>query len=705
MRTAAPFSRRILSTFIRKSPMPSFSRLSLISFLLTAGALTAPAQDTTIQLGTLTVFGRGVDLLGQANAASDGQVGAAELAARPFLRRGELLEVVPGVVVTQHSGAGKANQYFLRGFNLDHGTDFAVMVDGLPVNMRTHGHGQGYADLNFIIPELVASVTYQKGQYAAANGDFSAAGAAQFHHVDAVPQALARVELGENNYTRVVLAGTTRYTSGAATTLGVEAGYDNGPWTNPEHSRRFNLFARHTWSSGADDFALTLLGYRGQWDSTDQIPERAVAAGTIGRFGTVDPSDGGESDRASLAFDWARRDAGSETKLNLHAIRYRMDLFSNFTYFLDDPVNGDQFNQRDNRTILGGSLAHRRTTELGGRKLVLEIGAQTRTDLIDVGLFRTAQRALLSTVRDDEVTESSAALYAQGTLHVSDHFRATAGLRADGYRFDVASDHPLNSGRTTDSIASPKLSLVYAPWAKTELYASAGYGFHSNDARGIVIRVDPADGVTPVDHVDPLVRARSVEFGLRTAAVPGLVSTVSFWALDLASELVFVGDAGGTEASGATRRYGVEFANFYRPVSWLSLDVDLAFTHGRYRDEPAGAGRIANSVDTVVTAGASVDLADGFFGSLRARYFGPQPLIEDDSVRAPSSLTWNLRAGWRNREWEFAVDVLNLLDRANNDIAYFYPSRLPGEPTEGVDDIHFHPAEPRTVRVSISRRF
>ncbi|HWA25329.1 MAG TPA: TonB-dependent receptor [Lacunisphaera sp.] len=682
-------------------PLP---RQCLPVFLL-AIMVQARAHETAAQLDPVIVYGRTVDLLGTAHAASDGQVGAAELAARPFLRRGELLEVVPGVVVTQHSGAGKANQYFLRGFNLDHGTDFAVSVDGLPVNLRTHAHGQGYADINFLIPELVSGVTYQKGQFTAANGDFSAAGAAQFHLVDELPQALARVEAGENDYYRLVLAGTTRQSGGGATTLGFEAGYNNGPWVLPEHNRRFNLFARYTWNHAPDNFALTLMGYRGEWTSTDQIPARAVEAGTLDRFGFIDASDGGESDRVSLAFDWDRHDSTAETRLNLHAIRYRLDLYSNFTYLLDDPADGDQFNQRDARTLLGGSLTHTRTTELAGRKFDLEIGAQTRTDLIAVGLHRSTQRARLATVRDDDVTEMSGAVYAQGTWHASDSFRATAGLRADGYRFDVDSDNPLNSGKTSDAIFSPKLALVFKPAAKTELYAAAGMGFHSNDARGTVIRVDPADGVTPADRVDPLVRAKSAEVGLRTAFAPGLVSTVSVWALDLASELVFVGDAGGTEASGATRRYGVEFANFYRPVSWLSLDADLAFTHGRYRDEPADANLIANSVDTVVSAGVSVDLPEGAFGSLRARYFGPQPLIEDDSVRAPSSLTYNLRAGWRNREWELAVDVLNLFDRENNDIAYFYTSRLPGEPTAGTDDIHFHPAEPRTIRVSVSRRF
>jgi hypothetical protein len=687
--------------------MHRFSRFLLISSLSFAGSAFARADDpaangdSTTRLETFAIFGRNADLLGEAAASSDGQVGAAELAARPSLRRGELLEVVPGVVVTQHSGSGKANQYFLRGFNLDHGTDFALTVDGMPVNLRTHAHGQGYSDLNFLIPELVAGVTYQKGQFNAANGDFSAAGAAQFHLVDALPRGFVRLESGENDYARIVAADTIRSAGGAATTFAVEAGYDNGPWTQPEHSRRLNLFARHAWSAGGGDFALTLLGYRGEWDSTDQIPQRALDAGRIGRFDAIDPSDGGVSDRASLSFDWAARDG--RTKLNLHAIAYRLNLFSNFTYDLDDPVHGDQFNQRDRRGVFGGSFVHTQSGSLAGRPFETTWGVQTRADIIDVGLFRTERREPVSTVRDDDVRESSAGVYTQSTWRATDWFRATAGLRADGYVFDVDSDNALNSGRRTAAIASPKLALAFGPWRKTELYLDAGYGFHSNDARGTVIRVDPVEG-TPVDRVTPLVRAKSAEAGVRTAVLPGLVSTVSLWALELDSELVFVGDAGGTEAAGATRRTGVEFANYYRAAPWLTFDADLAFTHARYRDEPV-ADRIANSIDTVVTAGAVAELPRGFFGSLRLRYFGPQPLVEDGSVRAPSSLTLNLRAGWRHGAWEFTVDVLNVLDRDNIDIAYYYASRLPGEPAAGIDDIHLHPAEPRTMRTGVTRWF
>jgi outer membrane receptor protein involved in Fe transport len=311
----------------------------------------------------------------------------------------------------------------------------------------------------------------------------------------------------------------------------------------------------------------------------------------------------------------------------------------------------------------------------------------------------------LSTVRDDEVDEVSAGVFAQNEMRWTEWLRSAAGLRIDGYRFDVRSDDLRNSGNTSDHIVSPKLGVAFGPWAGTEIYANAGFAFHSNDARGTTIRVDPTDGLTPADRVTPLVRSRGAELGVRTAAVRGLVSSLSVWALDLDSELVFVGDAGGTEPTGRTRRYGIELANFWRATRWLSFDADVAMTRARYREDAGDGRRIANSIGTVLTAGASFGSGEGWFGGARLRYFGRQPLTEDNSVRAPSSLTVNLRVGWRAKEWEISMDMLNALDRQNNDIAYAYTSRLAGEPADGIDDRHFHPAEPRTARVTITRRF
>lgn len=665
----------------------------------------APPAVTPTRLAPLVVQGRDADLVGTATSAAQGIVGARELAARPFLRRGELLEVVPGVVITQHSGGGKANQYFLRGFNLDHGTDFAVSVDGLPVNLRSHAHGQGYADLNFLVPEFVRQVDYRKGPFYAEVGDFSAAGAAAFRQWDALSRPFVTLALGENNYARFVAGGTRGSFADAgsgATTAGFEFTHEDGPWTLPDDFNRFNGLLRHAWTTGNLDLRLTAMAYRGVWQATDQIPARAVTAGLLGRFGHVDPTNGGESDRTSLSFDATHRGADGTTRFNAYAIHYRLNLYSNFTYVLDDRVNGDQFNQRDRRWVLGGAATRTWSQERGDTT----IGAQTRVDLIgEVGLHRTARRIRHATVRDDEINEASLGIFVKNETRWGDRLRTEAGLRADGYRFKVASDDPRNSGTQLDHIFSPKAGVVLGPWAKTEMYANAGYGFHSNDARGTTIRVDPADGVTPVDRVTPLARSRGAELGVRTSLAPGLVSTVSVWGLELDSELVFVGDAGGTEPMGRTRRYGVELANFWRVRPWFALDADLSFTHARYREDAGGGTRIANSISRVVTAGMTWGHEEGWFGSARLRVFGPQPLSEDNSARAPSSTTVNARIGWRNARWEAALDVLNVFDRENNDIAYFYESRLPAESAVAVEDVHFHPAEPLTLRFSVTRRF
>ncbi len=695
----SPFSVRSLTTF-----------LTLAIPLFSCGASAPSAENSAASpptlLDPLFVQGRGTDLLGTATSASQGIVGARELAARPFLRRGELLEVIPGVVITQHSGGGKANQYFLRGFNLDHGTDFSVSVDGMPVNMRSHGHGQGYADLNFLIPELVQQVHYHKGPFYADVGDFSAAGAAEFRQFDALPQNFVSLSLGENRFARLVVGGSQRGQA-SATTGAFEVTHDDGPWQLREDFNRYNGFVRHSWQTGAADFRLTAMGYTATWNATDQIPLRAVQAGTLDRFGHVDPSNGGESQRASLSFDGQWKGATATTRLEAYAIHYRMNLFSNFTYFRDDPVNGDQFNQLDRRTLVGGALTRTWSASRGADVASeTKVGAQVRADFVrELGLHRAVQRVRLSTVRNDEVDEASLGLFAKNATRWNAWLRTEAGVRADGFRFKVESNDARNSGRADDAIFSPKVGMVLGPWARTELYANAGYGFHSNDARGTTIRIDPADGVTPVERVTPLARSKGIEVGLRTTAAKNRVSTVSLWALDLDSELVFVGDGGGTEAADRTRRYGIEVANFWRATPWLTLDADATLTHARYRED-AGAGRhIANSIATVVTAGATFDRGSGWFATARLRYFGSQPLIEDASVRAPASTTVNAQVGWRAKRWEVALDVLNVLDRANNDIAYFYGSRLPGEPAAGVDAIHFHPAEPLTLRVNFTRKF
>jgi outer membrane receptor protein involved in Fe transport len=437
----------------------------------------------------------------------------------------------------------------------------------------------------------------------------------------------------------------------------------------------------------------------GRWDATDQIPRRAVEEGLIGRFGLLDPDLGGESSRYSLSGELHRRRGATLSRLSAYLMAYDLELLSNFTYFLDDPADGDQFLQLDDRIVLGARMEERRDARHGGRPLDWGYGLELRYDDIENGLFHTIDREVASTIRRDEVGQLLGGLWIDAEVPWSAKVRTRAGLRADYYRARVTSDTEFNSGTEDDLLASPKLSLVLGPWSRTEWYLNLGYGYHSNDARGATIRVDPRTG-EPAEPVDPLVRARGADLGFRTNALRGLQSSVSFFVLDLDSELVFVGDAGGTEASRPSRRRGIEIANFYRPLPWLSLDLDLTFSDAEFTDEAPEGNEIPGAIESTVAAGVAVDRGGGMFGSLRWRYFGPRPLVEDGSVRSGSTSLVNARIGYAFRQgFTLGLEVFNLLNREDSDIEYFYASRLPGEPLEGIEDVHFHPMESRSFRL------
>jgi hypothetical protein len=649
--------------------------------------------------------------VGTSDAASEGVVGAGLLKSRPPLRPGEVLEFVPGVIVTQHSGDGKANQFFLRGFNLDHGTDFATRVEGMPVNLPTHGHGHGYSDLNFLIPELIHRIAYRKGPTFAADGDFSSAGSADIAYRKRLDRPFVQLTLAADGYRRGVLGGSTTAADGSTWLGAFEAQRNDGPWTRPEDLRRLNAVLSHTRGTNAEGWNLTAMAYDARWYSTDQIPQRLIDAGSFqgrpfGRFDTIDPTSGGESSRASLSGEWHRRTLdGTRTSVSAYAIRYRLALWSNFTYFQERPDEGDQFSQTDSRTVWGGDLGHAFPIEIAGVPVRAEAGLRLRHDRIRVGLFDTVAREVVRTTREDAVRQTMAGAYVQGQVEPLPAWRATFGLRMDHLRTQVdALTLAANGGRARATQWSPRFALVGGPWAKTELFLNAGRGLHSNDARGTTAAIDPKSG-DPVDRVPPLVASRGWELGLRTEAVKGLQSSLALWHLDFDSELVYVGDAGATEAGPASRRRGVEWSNRYTPLPWLLFDADLAWTKARF----AGGDRIPNSVDRVASLAAAVRDVGGWSASVQLRHLGPGALIEDDSVRSFTSTTINARLSRRLDPWlpkgsEVTLDVFNLTDRAVNDIQYFYESQLPGEAAP-VADRHVHPGEPRTLRLTLAIAF
>ncbi len=656
------------------------------------------AQDDPSDVDEIIVYGRSIDMIGKAISGSQGIVGYADFEDRPLLRVGELLEVVPGMVATQHSGTGKANQYFLRGFNLDHGTDFAAFVDGTPINFRTHGHGQGYLDLNFLIPELTERIEFRKGPYFSDVGDFSAAGTTKFKTYDSLPSSIAEATIGEFGYRRGLIAHSQDVATGSLLIAGETVFFDS-PFDLDEDLRKVNGFAKYSHKGTSADWHIALSAYDAEWISTDQVPLRSIASGQISRLGFIDPDLGGNTTRIAVS----GQGVSGGLSLSAYAIYYDFNLYSNFTYFANDPVNGDEFEQQDERLTTGGSAAYAWGTRLLGKEAAIRLGGDLRYDRIfSVGLFNTSGRQRLSTVRDDEVDQFSFGAFSEIELDLTDRLRTTIGLRGDFYAYDVSANLSQNSGSGSDGIVTPAAALAFRATDTIELYANYGQGFHSNDVRGATISLDPVT-LASVNPIDVLVRAEGAEIGARYERRSFNASLVGFW-LTLDSELVFVGDAGTTEPNGATERFGVEFNAFWQPTDWLTLDANAAFTDARFKNAPSTADRIPQAVENVFGAGVSVRPVETLTLTMRARRFGEAPLIEDGSVFSEPTTVVNLGAYYNFKSVRLGLDVLNLFDSQDADITYFYESQLSGEPS-AVEDIHLHPVEPRQIRGSIRFRF
>ena len=681
-------------------------------FLITLTGLALSSTSHAVDLEEIIVKATREDWLGTSSSASEGYISGRQLENRPLLRPAEVLETVPGLIVSQHSGDGKANQYYLRGFNLDHGTDFPTSLLGMPANLPTHAHGQGYTDLQFLIPELVDSVRYRKGPYAADVGDFAAAGSASIDYVRQLDHPFADLGIGPYGYRRALLAGSPQLASGHLL-YALEWSANNGPWSLPEQIGKLNGLLRYSQGSKDNGWSLAAMAYRAQWNATDQVPQRAIAQGLISRYGNLDASDGGRSQRYSLSGEWSEKAGQHWSRANAYVQDYRLNLWSNFTFCTlgCNPGPGDQFEQEDRRQVYGLHAARSWYGDWGGKAVDFTLGLQSRLDDIgNVGLYTSTARQRWGTVRQDRIKQGSVAIYAESLVQWHEKLRSVLGWRADRYRFEVASDTPQNSGQVSAGIGSPKLALVFGPWANTEYYANVGEGFHSNDARGVTARINPdfrdATFATPTAASTPLVRAKGLEFGLRSALLPGLHSTLAWWRLDLASELVFVGDAGGTTPSFPSRRHGIEWSNQWMPRPGVTVEVDYALSRARYLDQQAMAGPyIPGAIEKMASLCLSYDQQARWSAGLRLRYFGPRPLLEDNSVRSSSSTLVNLRLAYRiDPKTRLALDVLNLFDRQASDIDYYYASQLSREAAP-VNDLHSHPAEPRTLRLSLRLSF
>jgi len=708
-----------------------------------------PATSDTVSEGggTNAADGSGAPNVGSGplvppQLASEMRVTGVELNARPVARPGEILEAAPGLVVTQHSGEGKANQYFLRGYNLDHGTDLAITVDDMPVNMRTHAHGQGYADLNWLMPETVNSLAVRKGPYFADEGDFSSVGNLHIGLIDRIDKSIAQATIGSFGYQRYFGMGSTKAGAGTLLFAG-EAGAYNGPWSNPDDTRKLNGLVRYTEGTASDGFSLTGMAYSNKWNSTDQVPLRAITSGKIGRFDAMDPSDGGNTQRFSLSVRVAQSDALGSWKANGYLINSTLDLFNDFTYFLKNPVQGDQFHQHDARIVGGGNASRTFVHSIAGLPTETTFGIQTRYDDIDIALTDTFRRTFLSNIRSDKVQEGSVSVFAENTLHWTPWFRTTVGWRGDYYAAQVDSIFDANnSGHAQAAIGSPKLTLALGPFHGTELFLGLGMGMHSNDVRGTTITEDPTDPSTKLGAAPLLVRTRGAEVGVRSKALAGLDSSLSLFVLDQASELIFNGDGGDTSPSRASERYGLEWTNNYRPTPWLAIDADLALTHARFigfdSEQATLSGSLAgfpqaqignapgnfipNAPWIVASAGVTVGEPIGWFGALRWRYLGSTALTEDNAFRSPAASLVNARIGYGFASgWRVQLDLINLLDARADQISYAYGSLIRTDTLfaqcnsaspppaavcrNGVMDRILHPVEPLAARLSVTARF
>lgn len=677
-------------------------------FALSSAAVVLPAQaQQSVQ--EIEIIGRSVNLVGDALSASEGRVSHDEILQRPILRTGDVLESVPGLVATQHSGSGKANQYFLRGFNLDHGTDFATSVDGMPVNMRSHGHGQGYTDLNFIIPELVEEIVYRKGSYYSDVGDFSGAGSARIQTRDHSVPFTIQLGAGEYGFARALLSGSTGSGTGELI-YGLELQGYEGPWDQlDEDVEKTNFLLKQIWASEESHYSLSLMGYDNEWNSADQIPDRAVRSGLISKYGSIDTTVGGSSSRYSLSFGLSRPLAGGELNATAYAIDYAMDLYSNFSYFI--APGGNQFKQVDDRRIYGGELTWDRASNWGDIPVTTTLGADLRVDNIDeVGLISTSARQFLGNIRLDAVDQSSLGFYWENELQWTDRLRTVLGLRHDIFDFEVnalAAADPstlsANSGSNDADISTASLSIMYALNENHELYASIGEGFHSNDARGTTISRDPLTGDT-VDPVDPLVATEGAEIGWRIYFNNRLNATLALWQLDIDSELLFVGDAGNTEDTGVgSERQGFELTAYYQLNDMFGLDFEYANTDAKFASLVDGSDEIPGAMDEVISAGINFQPNDQFFAHLRHRQFADYPL--DGGARAAGSSMTNLRLGYEvSDSLQLSLDVLNLFDSDDHDVEYFYESQLAGEQAP-VEDNHYHVFEPRAIRLYLQYEF
>jgi len=638
-----------------------------------------------------------VSVVGERPVAASSQqfIPDKEYLLQPQGRPAQVLRLIPGFVAVEHSGgAGKADQYFLRGFDADHGTDVAFFADGMPINFRTHAHGQGYTDLNFIIPETIEGLDVNKGAYLPEYGDFATAGAVNFRTRQVVQEGIAQAAGGQFDTQRYLLMFSPTKDK-IRTLIAAEGYYTNGPFQNDNAYFRSNLFGKLTTNlTGRDELSLTGTFQKSQWHASGEIPLRAVNDGSLDRFGAIDPSEGGKTTRSTARLNYHYdTPSGGQFFANAYAQYYRLDLYTNFTFFLTDPVNGDGIVQSDRRVMYGGDIGYKQHGDIFGVPSIGTIGFQTRVDDIHASLGTQTKRVPTGITTDSDILEASYAPFVKAEIQPVSWLRLVGGLRSETFTFDVrnlcatCAEQP--AGQKSSGLLLPKVNLILGPWAGTEVFANYGEGYHSNDARSAV-----APGASP------LARARSYEVGVRSKpfGADGSELIATLWQLDLKSELVFVGDEGTTEIRGASRRRGVEVAARGQVWGPLYFNGSVTWTNAEFRNGDA----IPLAPEMTAYGALLLKWPEGLTSQLQATYLGVRPLIEDRSVKAPAWLEFDLSERYRlpitlpHGRMEAFLFIQNLLNTKWEQATFYFESRLAHE-AAGVNDIHFVPGNPRMV--------
>ncbi|WP_132053699.1 TonB-dependent receptor [Pseudocnuella soli] len=615
----------------------------------------------------------------------------------------EVLRMVPGLFIGQHAGGGKAEQIFLRGFDIDHGTDISIGVDGMPVNMVSHAHGQGYADLHFLIPELIGNVRFKKGTYYAEQGNFNTSGFVDFKTFDVLPQNSIKVEGGMFNTLRTVgmsnLLDERARSKGHSAYVASEYMYTKGYFDAPQDFNRINVFGKY---HGALDRHNTLSfsasAFSSGWDASGQIPDRAVADGTIGYFGAIDDTEGGKTSRYNAnALLTTTRNNGAYFKNQLYYSRYHFTLFSNFTFFKEDPVNGDQIRQREDRDLFGYNGSYHKRAYWGSRELTTEVGAAVRIDATyDSELSRTRDRDIVTNaIKRGDVREQNWAAYISETLTLNSLFSLNAGLRYDYFHNKYIGKLQGDvRGTASAATVSPKLSVYFNPSDRTQFYLSSGRGFHSNDTRVVV----------PQNGLRILPPAYGSDFGTVLKPAKNLLVNAALWYLWLDQEFVYVGDEGIVEPSGKSRRYGADFSLRYQPLAWLYADVDVNYSHARAVGAPKGEDYLPLAPRLTSIGGLTVKSGNGINASLRYRYMGDRPATEDNSVVAKGYFVMDAFAGYQRNKYELGLTIKNLTNVKWKETQFDTESRLKAEAAP-VSEIHFTPGTPFFASLSFTYFF